>query len=169
MYSMICAPSDHGASNMARGGKPVNAIGEFLDWWFTSQMCHLWPPIRDLVLPYTNVAFNYAILQSNVRWGRFLPRKTVAYLDPVLADFPSLFDGVLNFDVCRTKPQRFLSPKLLERATDIYEASWYGTRVAPLETLAPTAKMYYDRWWSRWTSAVICERLLLRGRSLKVG
>ena len=171
MYSMICAPSDYGASSMSVYKQPFNAIGNFFDWWYTSYMSHLWPPVRgaSLVLPYTNVAFSHAILTSNVRWGRMLPRKAMAYLDPVLAKFPSLFDGVLNFNTVHNQPHRFLSPLLMERAMDIYEDSWYGQNVAPISTLKPQAEMYYNVWWGRWTSAVVCERLIMRGRSLRIG
>ena len=171
MYSMICAPSDHGASSLSIHKQPANGIGNFFDWWYTSYMSHLWPPVSgaNLVLPYTNVAFNHAILSSNVRWGRMLPRKAMAYLDPVLAKFPSLFDGVLNFNTVRTKPHRFLSHSLMEKAMDIYEASWYGQNVAHITELFARTEMYYDVWWGRWTSAVVCERLIARGHKLSVG
>lgn len=169
MYSMLCAPSDHGASSVNRHGEKVNDIEGFFNWWYTTQIAHMWPPIRDLVLPYTNIAFNYAILSSNIRWGRLLPKKVLNYTDPVLGQLPNLFNPLKDFYVCRRSPQRFLSPRLLEKAVDLYESTWYGQHVAPISTLTPKAEMYYDPWWGRWTSAVLCERLILRGRKLRVG
>ena len=169
MYSMLCAPSDHGASSVDEHGNKANDVVGFFDWWFTTQAAHTWPPIRDLILPYTSLAFNHAVLSSEVRWGRSLPRKVLTATDPVLGSFPNMFNPLKDFNRCRREPHRFLSKRLMERAIDIYENTWYGQHVAPVATLTPTTEMYYHKWWSRWTSAIICERLILRGRELRVG
>ena len=102
-------------------------------------------------------------LESSVRLGIRTSEKIVEICSPRVASVPILHDLRRVSVAYRSHPIRTLTKKGLACAVTTYESSWYGQNVAPEAVQQATRSLGYSDWWSRWSSAIICEHLIEEG------
>jgi len=115
---------------------------------------------KECVYPYTDSDLAWYIGTSKVRLGKQLRFEFVKYLDDKLS-------GFVNMDSDGDRHRR-IAQDIINKMVSDYDGSWYGKQVAP--GARPKHKTTeFQSFWSRWTSASLCEYLRKNGYQIRKG
>jgi len=108
----------------------------------------------EVIHPFTDCKLAKLVASSNVRLGKKLRPRLLKYMDSGLAEFINM-----NADGDR---HRRIADIIIDKMIKDYDNSWYGKNVMPGERPAYKTTEF-QKFWSRWTTASLCEHLLASG------
>ncbi len=113
----------------------------------------------EVIHPFTDCKLAKIVASSNVKLGKKLRPKLLNYMDAGLAEFTNMLaDGDRH---------RRIHDDIINVMVKDYDSSWYGKNVMPGER--PEWKTTeFQTFWSRWTTASLCEHLLRSGYEIEV-
>ena len=115
---------------------------------------------KECVYPYTDSELAWTIGTSKQRLGHKLRFEFVNYIDTGLAKFT-------NEDSDGDRHRRIASDIMSKMISD-YDKSWYGKNIAP-GARPKHRTTEFQAFWSRWTSASLCEHLIKNGYTIRKG
>lgn len=137
-------------------GEGVRKIYKMFYWSVLFQR----PMMGEIIHPYADCALAHYIATSKVRLGKNLRPELLAFMDKRLSEFTNL-----NSDGDR---HRKIADWIIDEMVEDYINSWYGKHIAP-NARPGHRTTEFQPFWSRWTSASLCQHLLEQGYTIRKG
>lgn len=141
------------------GSEAGEGIRKKFRMFYYSALCTRPMKGDTIIHPYTDCQLAAIVASSKVRLGARLRFALVKSIDERLSTFTNeMSDGDRH---------RRIADWIVSRMVSDYQSSWYGRKVAP--GARPKYKTTeFQSFWSRWTTASLCEYLLENGYEIRI-
>lgn len=126
-------------------------LGEWVHPWYSF----------NVMQTFYSLSLNQGNLHEIARKGGSVSEIIVKHVNPGLYEAATH----LNTKAVEDLGYRRVSGRLMKKAIDDYDRSWYGRTVKP--EVIPNPFLTYNDWWGYWNLASLCEYLINNGYAIR--
>jgi len=148
----------------------ANEVLKYTEWYGSLAMalCKLQDNMQctttqkgDFVWPYLNLKW----IAAKHAFGRGFGWHQQQIIEGVTSELTHI--PRIDSSTIKRGPYRHISERLLEKAKQDFNHSWYAKNASLVPPFPPHSSLKYTCWWGHWALASLCEHLLEQGHTIK--